>query len=209
MADIANPPRRPGTNGTFSASGWGVIHVKITSIGHGMSVVSTTSQGRRGRSLYVTRRTSGSFGLQVMCSSYESYKELGEWIQGYGRRLADGAGATVGPVRVTCPSRNFDKIAVPSGVSFGDTVHSHTYPVSINFLGTSDPLPLTALYSSSFVLPSNAEPSLPYFYPGGTQLTGDETGVDSMFDSDLIATPTGVDGPVQDGTRPANGPRAV
>lgn len=208
MADIANPPVPKDWNALMTASGWGTIYVKVQTIGHGISVVSTSSTGRKARTLYITRRTSGSFGVTFICTSYDEYKALGDWIMGYGKRLATEA-PSVGPVRMICPSRNFDKVAVPKGVSFGDDAMTHTYPVSIDFIGSRDPVPLTADYVSSFSLPADSDPSLPYYYPAGEQLSGEQTGVDSMFDVPLSVVLPGVNGPVLDVTYPGLGSRAV
>jgi len=203
LASVANPPRPSTYNGLLTAQGWGTLYVRIMSIGHGMSIVSSGSKSRRGRTVYITRRTSGSFGVNFLCASSQEYDIFGAWIRGYGERLARSA-PTVGPVRVMCPSRNFDKVAIPKGVTFGDTSLSHIYPISIQFLGSRDPVPLTSDFTSTFVLPNHSDdPSLPYYYPGGTQLSGDEKGIDSLFDvppadlSDTLNRGAGSGGPMR------------
>ena len=178
---VANPPRPKTYNGYLTASGWGTIYVRAMKIDHGMSVITSGSAySRGGTDLYITRRTSGSFNAQFLCTSYAEYKQFGDWIREYGKRLAVDA-PTVGPVRMVVPSKDFDMVAVPSGTSFGDAVDSITYPVSIAFMGARDPVPLSTL--SEFRLPAgSSDPSLPYYYPGGEQLSGGQRGKDSVFD---------------------------
>lgn len=182
-SSAANPIRPKNSNATMSASKWGTIYVKILQIGHGVHIASSTVQTRFSRALYATKRTSGTFGLVIVCSSYDEYDSLGKWITGYGRKAASTEGG-VGPVRVVVPSRNFDKVAIPSGVTFGDAVGAITYPVSINFTGARDPVPHTPGFISSFSLPTgrDVDPALPYFYPGGTQLAGAAKGDDALYD---------------------------
>lgn len=193
---VSNPPRPKTYNGYLTASGWGTLYVRVMTIGHGMSVISSgTAYSRGGRELYLTRRTSGSFGATFLCTSFQEYRDFGTWIKEYGQRLAVDA-PTVGPVRVVCPSRNFDKVAVPNGITFGDRVDAVTYPISINFMGSRDPVSMTNEFLSEYRDPEGSDdPSLPYYYPGGTQLSGTAKGVDSLFDvppkiaSDLGSSP--------------------
>lgn len=174
---VQNPTVPKNYNCVMSASGWGAIYVKVLTIGHGISIVANSSTQRFSRALYVEKRSSGSFGLVLVCSSPAEHKALGDWIMGYGRLAADPDGQ-VGSVRVVCPVREFDKVAIPDSVTFGDTYDQITYPVSINFVGSRDPVPYTADFVSSFSMPSG-DPDLPYYYPAGHQLSGD---VDTLYD---------------------------
>jgi len=131
--------------------------------------------------MYITRQTDSSFSATFVTTSYEEYRDLGLWVQGYGNAIADQT-SPVGPTRLTCPVRNFDKVAIPAGVEFGVTVAAPTYSVSMRFTGARDPVPLTADFVSSVQKFSGSDASIPYFYPTGTQLSGDQKSVDSLYD---------------------------
>ena len=180
MGSTSTPNRPANYNARMSASGWGEIYVKVMTIGHGMSVISSESTTRFGNTTYVEAVTGGSFTLDLICSSYTEWERLGLWIRGYGRKVADPAGG-VGPVRVECGVRNFDKVAIPSLAEFGDAVKPATYRTSIRFLGARDPVPLTSEFTSNFVLPASTDESLPYYYPAGTQLSGSGKGDDALY----------------------------
>lgn len=172
-----NPTVPKNHNALLSASGWGAIYVKVKSVDHGMNVVTDLSTQRYSRTIYIKTQISDSFTLAIVCSSSGEYDALGEWVRGYARAASDPDGS-VGPVHVVVPSRNFDKIAVPNSMTFGDFVEAVTYKVSIGFVGASDPVPHLGDLVSSFSLPTG-DPDLPYYYPSGLALGGS---VDTLYD---------------------------
>jgi hypothetical protein len=94
-------------------------------------------------------------------------------------------------MRVTVPSRGFDKMGVPSsGVTFGDNRTTTVHRMTLTFVGTADPIGSfgtgnikapTAI--SQFSIPDDPTHTLPYFYPGGTQLSGVDMGDDLLYDA--------------------------
>lgn len=188
MADVANPTPPRFHNTMLTSDGWGTLYVKAERISHGMKVISSSSSSRFARALYVEARTSSSFSIDIVCTTEEEYAAVGAWIQGYGEKVSDPSGGSH-PVRVICPSRGFDRIAVPVRVPFGANVKEVAYRMSIPFVGARDSVPDESNVTSTFVLPSSEDVSLPYYYPAGTQLSGSGKGDDTLYN--YVASPTG------------------
>lgn len=162
-------------NCRLSVANYGQVAVRATRVVHGMSIVSYGGepQSRNGKAFYSSKRTSGSFDLQLIFSSHRRYRQVAEWLERYGRWVAN-PGTDASPMRVTIPSRNFDKTAaLTTGVTFGDVAIGITYTMNLAFMGSRDPLDLSSRHLSTFAVPDSDDPALPHLYPGGTQTSGD------------------------------------
>lgn len=171
-------------NCTISIPGFGAIRVKATRVTHGMSVIqyNVGGEGRNVGAFYASKRTSGSFELDLVFGTYWGYERVMLWLQSY-MYWAGNPKTFATPVRVTIPSRNFDKTgALEAGVSFGDKVGEVTYKATLEFVGARDPLEMAGTYVSQYALPDNSDPSLPYFNPSGDELKGQQNGWDTAYD---------------------------
>ena len=171
-------------NCTISIANFGAVRVKAMRATHGMSVVAYNGggQSRHGEAFYPSKRTSGSFELVLKFSSYEGYERVGVWLQRY-MIWAGNPKALATPVRVQIPSRDFDKIgALEKGPSFGDQVAATSYEMNLGFVGARDPMAMGGTYVSRFQRPKVKDPAAEYFYPAGTQLSGQQNGWDTAYD---------------------------
>ena len=165
------------TNGLLSATGWGQHRVTVTQVAHGVSIITNQDDARSMRSLYLLRRSVAPFTVWVHSASYAESVELAEWLRGYATRAAS-PGSGVGAMRVQVPSRDFDQLGVPDGeIAYGDRVGAYTYPATLTFQGVADTRergnPVVATYQAA------ADKTVSqYFYPAGTQLSGQRVGVD-------------------------------
>lgn len=179
---------RPVYNGNLSATGYGTKGVRLTAITFGTTIISTTGDARTYRTLYTNAQSSFSFGIAIICPTFEEYASLGEWIEGYGRSLLT---SSVGLMRVRLPSRGFDRIGVPSGATFGAESGEKPRKMSIGFIGAADLVSLSTTdvtRLSNFIQKewstiSGKDKATPYFYPAGQQLSGQATGADMLYDS--------------------------
>ena len=174
------------TNCTISIANFGRARVRATRVVHGMSVVAYAGedQSRAGKAFYPSKRTSGSFELTLVFSRDKGYRQVMEWLQRY-QRWAGNPKTQANPCRVLIPSRDFDKIGVlESGVTFGDDVRDITHKVTLAFAGASDPIDFKNSVVSKYVRAKSKDPSLPYFYPAGSQLKGTASGWDMIYDID-------------------------
>ena len=79
---------------------------------------------------------------------------------------------------VTIPSMNFSALGIPSvGISHGDMVGELTYPMTIQFVGTSD----TNLAQGSSYTQAQYNGEAQYFYPSGVQNGSDTSSTDSIL----------------------------
>lgn len=179
-----------GENCTMTASGYGTKHLVVEAVSHGINIVASEASGKKHRVLYITRRTSGSFSIEPVFSTFPAYEQFYNWFRGYCARASDPDGR-VGQMRVRVPSRNFDKTGVPSGTyTFGDDPDDVLFRMVLMFVGTKDPAETTEV--SAFYPPvARVNPrthlqenlAAPYYYPGGTQLGGTEKGQDYLYDN--------------------------
>lgn len=175
-------------NGTLSATNYGAKRVTIEKVTYAVEFIADQDQTRMGRAYYAKQMTAAPFQIAIVCASHGEAQVLADWFKGYGDRAASGH-AQVGSMRVTVPSRQFDKMGVPStGIVFGDDRTSVLYRMNISFAGTGDPIgglglvDTTAKGVSTFSMPEDESKILPHFYPGGVQLSGDDMGEDLLYD---------------------------
>ena len=163
-----------GENCLLSIKDYGTRRVVVTRVTHGMSVFTFNndeSQSRHRKQFLTFKRTSGSFDLSLIFTSSQARDRLSEWFRTYLIQASDPNGVTH-PVRVTIPSRQFDKTGILEGeLEYGDIVGTPTYKLELKFMGSRDPLDLTNdQLRSRFVPPESADPILPRLYPSGSVL---------------------------------------
>lgn len=184
------------TNCTISVKNYGERKVRVTRIHHGISVISDSSGAtRNSRDWFARVVTSGSFAMSTVYPDHDSYESMADWLAEYGRRLS-AEEPTVGVMRITVPSRNFDRLAVcagtprsgASGIAFGARWNALTYVLDLNFVGTSNPTALTS-QTSRFERPRQGYSISKHFYPGGYQQSGNPSEV-GLYDNPYPSQPT-------------------
>lgn len=153
-----------GENLLLAVSGYGSRRLKCEEIQHGISVVpgeeTSTSTGRNWNPTIVS---SGSFSVVVIHSTYKDFVDLNDWLKVYVDRVSTGK---VGPMRITCPARRFDKVAIPSrGIRFGREATEFFWRQTLGFTGTSSALDLA---STEDLTKLSAAYTATYFEPGGS-----------------------------------------
>lgn len=180
------PPNPARLNAAIGAQNYGIKLAPVVSISFGIEQRSQEAHSRQKQTMYAQQVLDPSFVIGMTFTDQPEYHDMFEWFRAYGY-LVTATDSIVGPMRVLVPSRNFDKIGVPtSGMTFGDDVSAVTFKLNIVFEGTSDPVTTDSgslsPYWSQFVLPGKAaDQSAPYFYPGGVQLSGQYADEDSLY----------------------------
>jgi hypothetical protein len=173
------------TNCLISVANFGHLNVRAISVSHGISVVAYAGEGtaRRSKSFYPSKRTSGSFELELIFAKRDTYKVVCDWLERYCRWASD-PNTNASACRVVIPNRDFDKTAVlKGGITFGDDVKVVAHRVMLSFVGSRDPISLSDPIVSIYQPPADtSDPSLPYFYPAGPQLSGSQSGWDLLYD---------------------------
>ena len=201
----------PG-NMVLNAMGYGTTTVHCVEVNHGINIIADEATARMHRALYVTKRTSGSFTISCVFSSWALWSAFSAWLQEYGRRRSH-PDTVVREMRVYMPARKFDKYGVPvarsAAIPFGDKLGTVVYRTNLEFVGTRDVLDDASPAISRFVGPTG-DKAAPYFYPGGTQLGAGEKGEDWLYNLDRSIDPQGNLGSIiQSGPKEPNIPSKV
>lgn len=147
------------------AEGYGTRTCYATVITHGVSIIADEHAARTHRTLHPWKRTSGSFDVTVAHSGPRDYEVFNEWLKVYIERIINPENTTVGPMRVWCPARDFDKVAIPSGgIEWNRTPRNFAPTQTLGFKGASDPVDLE---SNDLTIVSAAYQST-YYEPGGS-----------------------------------------
>lgn len=172
---------RPGLNGTLSyPDSSGAVHgfqVRVESITHALKVVFDESTGRNRRAMYPHRMSDAQFTLGLVLVGQPERQAFTEFLGGFAATLLNPGASTVPVMTVSVPVRNFSRRGIPQtgfewGAKLGRTAfHPQvTFETSWNPVdGPSDPV-ASGVPSASAV----GDPNVQYFYPFGTQLSGDQ-----------------------------------
>lgn len=166
-----------GKNCLISIPSYGKTYVMVESIVHGLNIFTfgpeNSQESRTRRQFFTSRRTSGSFTLDLIFTSHNSREQFLSWLEGYARWAANPSTNSTS-VRVVVPSRGFDKLGVLGGsMDYGDEVGKVLYKTRIGFIGGKDPLDLETLEGVSTFIgfqddSTNREGTLIRFYPNGS-----------------------------------------
>ncbi|MDX1409162.1 MAG: hypothetical protein R3330_13540 [Saprospiraceae bacterium] len=130
-------------NALISIPKFGKAKINVQRITQGLNIFTfgqPEPQGRHSKQFHTSHRTSGSFEILVVTTSWTQYNNLNRWFERYARWVSD-ANVEGRPARVLVPARNFDKTGIlTSGISFGDVVGSATYRMELSFKGSRDPI---------------------------------------------------------------------
>lgn len=194
-----------GENALLASANYGAFVCRVTAVSHGIKIIGQEQDARSSQTFLTSRVVEDNFILSIVFATYAGYAAFGNWMQGYIQKQA-GADSTGMPMRVIVPSRNFDRIGIPtSPIPFGDDITLVTHKLRVSFVATIDPNPTN--FSKYFGAPNDTI-FAPYFYPGGTQLAANSPpGVDFLFDNPGYFTPP--PGPADFAVYPSGSPDAV
>jgi len=164
-------------NCIISIPSYGKTRVWVESIVHGLNIFTfgpeNTQESRTRRQFVTSKRTSGSFTLDLIFTSHNSREQFLSWLEGYVRWAANPSTDSTS-IRVVVPSRGFDKLGVLGGaLAYGDEVGKVLYKTQLGFIGGKDPLDLDTLAGVSTFIgfqddSTNREGTLIRFYPNGS-----------------------------------------
>lgn len=196
------PPTKPEpqrqTGCAMLVPGYGILRLHAQAVAFGISIVANESESRHRKAMYVTAKTSGSFNLSLAFYTHHEYAEFGRIMLHYGNNLTRGIVGS--PCRVMIPSlldsktgKPFDRNGIPrSGVPFGERVGELVPKVTLSFIGTSDPYSpvgvrdvglVSNVIGREYLGAIKKDPMAAYYYPSGSQLSGSNYGVDTLYDS--------------------------
>lgn len=161
-------------NSTFAYSYQGktnIAKLRCSNVGIAYSQNADESHAREHRAYYPHRRSQGSFNVVVDCKQWVEFNSTMAWFRDYATAALDlDAGPTSPPMSVQVPSRNFNRLGIPTqGVQYGDYVGSMVFSPQISFLSVSDPNDATTGILNSNQVSATFEPTSDpannYFYP--------------------------------------------
>ena len=145
--------------------------VRTDSITFALAQVVDQSAGRTHRTLYPRRLTQTKFSLRVQLKGLAEYRSFENWMGTYAKYLLDtqyNSQSVLGiSMKVQVPDRNFYRYGIPEGpIEWGSEVGAMLWSPIISFETTSGTKPKTSAVN---YMPSGTPK---YFYPTGTQLSG-------------------------------------
>lgn len=174
---------RLGLNCTLSytrGSTTRAYRVRCTGIVSGTQMIAEESQSRLRRAYYPHRVSTQQFGITVALRGYAERKSFSNFLSGYASYALDpDIGGTDYPtMSVTVPVYEFVHRGVPlTGFEWGDHVGSMIFTPTIMFEAAYEPWDKT---KPAVTRVENAwrafakDEAIKYFYPFGTQLSGDQ-----------------------------------
>lgn len=171
----------------------GVLHIDVPGYGsrrercdlldHGINIYGNGESATRYTVYpYNFIVSSGSFEFTLVFRSASESNAFSRWTEAYLRRAASGAVGFLRPWRVSVPSRDFEKIGIPQGVTYGEKVGQILYKQQIRMKGTSSPVE-DARDVSRLVTQGNQFSTRgdPFTYPTRPQLVAERDTEESLF----------------------------
>lgn len=175
-----------GSNCILAARNYGYFIGRATDLNYGIDLISQDVHARNTETMYSRWRVSADLGVTMRFSQYDDYLAFQKWMQAYGRAWSVGGSKQPGIMQIVIPSSNFNRLGVPqSAIPLGDTPDAVVWDVTLSFLSVDRSI--TGKDVSQFSLPDAAHisPGVPFFYPGGIQLSGDQSEIDGIYDGTL------------------------
>lgn len=158
--------------------------VRTNMIAHGMKVLFDESASRTHRAFYPHRLTSAQFALGIQLVGEDEYRSFSSWLATYADFILniDLAFGEFPSMAVTVPSQNFMRKGVPlSGYEWGDRVGAMLWNPQIIFESAGEPLDIDPRLSRVEGYSKTAGRDMRYFYPTGTQLSGNDVPADGTY----------------------------
>jgi hypothetical protein len=174
---------RQGLNCTLSYSRGKTSNsykVRARTLTHGTQQIAEESHARTHRAFYPHRSAPQQFAITVMLKGWSERRDFMNWLGSYGEYVVDPDLRTgdFPAMTVSLPSRQFLSQGVPlQGYEWGDHVGSMIFEHVIVFESAVDPgqtkQPDTSTVDNKWAAFA-ADNAIQYFYPFGTQLSGQD-----------------------------------
>ena len=192
---------RNGLNCTmsFTGSGAGEQHsyrVRAGNLGYGVQMIATESTARVFRAYYPHRPANQQFSVQVLLKDWTERTHFVTWLHNYANWAIDQNAVRLADpfMTVSVPRRNFFERGMPiMGYEWGAHTGMMMFTPTIVFEPAFSPG-----QGSPSIIPSGianeaqafrSDPAIRYFYPFGTQLSGDQQPKDASHVRKPHATP--------------------
>jgi hypothetical protein len=177
---------RQGLNCTFSYTDESsVLHtyqVRAGNISYGVQMISDESAARTQRAYYPHKSALQQFTIRVLLKNWDERTDFVNWLSTYAATALDPDSALqwFPWVQVDIPGRDFSQVGVPlQGYQWGAHTGMMYFPVDVLFESATSPgqngrPPVSGVINQWSAFASDA--SIQYFYPFGTQLSGNQQG---------------------------------
>lgn len=153
------------------------FRVRCSSVAYDFEMVADESSGRRRKAYYPHRTAPGPFAITVDLIGRAERNAFNAYLMRYADYLLNPATDKVPQMTVQVPSRRFHRIGIPkTGIEFGATVGEMLWRPTITFETSGEPIDWDQPFRVSEVLAKTAvknSRAVEFFYPTGTQLSGD------------------------------------
>ncbi len=210
------PEQRQGLNCTLSYLAGGqrrAYRVRAKLLTHGMKVIYDESQARVRKAFYPHRLSSAQFMVGIDLIGQQEHTSFTNWLASYADYVLDPnlRFGEFPAMAVAIPARNFLRKGVPiTGYEWNDNVGKMVWSPSLVFETAGEPGEDEPRLSRVGGIAMYGNESR-YFYPTGTQLSGDDTPPDGTYvgsvsiDDILPPPPTGSFGQTNGGRSTAGG----
>lgn len=125
----------------IEAPGYGARRERCDKVDQGIAVYGNGESATR-HTVYPYNFivSSGSFEFTLVFRSASESNAFSRWTENYLRRAASGAVGFLRPWTVTVKDRNFQKVGIPKGVTYGEKWGQVLYKQQIAMKGTSTPI---------------------------------------------------------------------
>lgn len=156
--------------------------VRCSAVTHGRQMVFDESTGRKTRSFYPHQAAPEQFMIQVDLKGYGERTDFIDWMASYGSYVIDPDNSSLDfpSMQVSVPAVEFMQRGVPlTGYEWGDHVGSMLWQLQMVFeaaIDPADPSKPDVSYVKDKWDAFAKDKAIQYFYPFGTQLSGDQAG---------------------------------
>lgn len=173
---------RSGLNCTLSytrGSTKRTYQVRVDRFTHGNQMIAEEANGRNRRAYYPHRTAPQRFAIQVICVGTGEKSDFINWLGSYASYAIDPDNSSddFPSMQVSIPSREFLTRGVPlQGYQWGTHVGQMVWNIQVVFEAAVEPgekgRPQTAFIANKSAV-YGKDDAFKYFFPWGTQLTGD------------------------------------
>ena len=169
---------RAGVNATLSWPDGSVTRafgVRVETVSHPLVLVSAESGARRRRAMYPHRMSNGAFTLGLIVAGQAERVALTSFLGAFTSALLDPGSAAGLSMEVQVPARSFHRKGIPTaGMEWGMRVGQITFKPQLVFQTSWDPTDTDGATASAVPqVAAVADPAARFFFPFGTQLSGD------------------------------------
>lgn len=198
--DVNAPNGKPrqGLNGAFSymlpnTNKAQVYQVRVLALGYGVQQLQSETMSRTRRAFYPRNVVAANFNIQLLLVGVSERASFSNYIQSYVTNYLSPQSSFPPIMTFTCTSMNISQTGIPiQGFEWGNSVGAMVWtptivmqptdatfaPVGVQRTGGTGISNLDMLDYANVIKQS---PEVKYFYPQGTQLTGDQAPPDGSW----------------------------